>query len=647
MKNILTSISLFLLCISVSLSAPLATIDFARDAEYKSVKLSPDGKHFAAAVPHNGQTMLVIIKRKTMDVINAFRFLKNEHVSEYHWVSNKRIVFKRELKNGSKELPISYGLIYAGNIDGTKKKIIFGYQAGHVQKGTRLHSRNRADRAWGNILHMLPDDPDHIIIEARSWDQRVDSPVRILKLNVQNGKKTPITKTPFGLMQVILNSLGVPVIADGRDTNGEERMFFYQNKKWEEITKDNEITNFEPVAINKNGSKLYLTSHLNGKTQALYEYDMKSKKIDILHNHETSDILKFISAPGHNSPIVGVQVMPGKIENIYIEPADEFAKLHKKLTTAFAHSDIRVTSQTKDRSEVVVLVTSDRNPGDFYIFNDNENSAKYLMSRKRWINPVKMSKRRPIEFTARDGATIYGYITLPKDSDQQVPLVTYVHGGPYGVRDHWWYDSTPQMLSNNGYAVLQVNYRGSGGYGLDYREVAYRKRSSLIQQDIIDGTKWALSLPEIDSQKACIMGWSFGGYSAVMSPLIEPDLFKCSIAAAGVYNALEQEKEADYSKIKSVASHAAEVYGADEDLLKKESPLTYIDKLKIPIFIVHGGEDKRVPPEQSYMLRDALIKRDMPYQWMFKEGEGHGFTNENNRNEFYQRTLSFLDKYLR
>ena len=338
--------------------------------------------------------------------------------------------------------------------------------------------------------------------------------------------------------------------------------------------------------------------------------------------------------------------MPGNIEYHYIDKDEPFAKVHKKMTETFMGSDIVITSRTDDHKEMVVLVSSDKNPGDFYLFNNETNAASYLLSKKQWIDPARMSKRTPIEFLARDGKTIYGYLTLPKDRDGKSPLVTYVHGGPYGPRDHWWYDSTPQMLANNGYAVLQVNYRGSGGYGLDYREAAYQKRSTLIQQDIIDGTKWALSQAEVEDEKVCIMGWSFGGYSALMSPLIEPDLFSCSIAAAGVYDAVAQEEGADYSRVDSVASRAAEVYGSDENLLKKESPLTYIDKLKIPIFIVHGGKDSRVPPEQAYLLKDALEERNMPYEWMFKSSEGHGFSNENNREEFFQRSLNFLKQHL-
>ncbi|TQV88415.1 alpha/beta hydrolase family protein [Aliikangiella coralliicola] len=624
---------------------PIPLSYFAKDAEFDSIKLSPDGKHFAAAAPYRDQTVLVVIDRESMKPVNFFRFKKNEHVDDYYWANNERLVFTRVIKRGWAEQPSSYGQIFAGNFDGSKKAIIFGYQAG-TGKASRVSRRKGAVRAFGEILHMLPDDPEHIIISSQHMDNDQDASKRIVKLNIYTSRRHLITRTPFGNMRVILNAEGVPVTANGHDKDGRERLFFFRDGNWDEVSQDEELNNYNPVSVSKDGRKLYLSSYLNGKTEALFEYDFKTKAIDKIFHHETADVFSLIREPENNS-VVGVEVMPGHVEYHYLDRTNAFAKTHAKLVKSFAGKSIKITSRTRDQSEMIVFANSDKDPGNYFIFNNEKKSATYLIGTKSWIDPAVMAERKPIQFKSRDGKTIYGYLTLPINLSKKAPLVTFVHGGPYGVQDRWWFDTTPQMLANNGYAVLQVNYRGSGGYGKDYEEIAYRKRSSLIQQDIIDGTKWAQSLPQIQDNKACIMGWSFGGYSALMSPLIEPELFSCSVAAAGVYDAIEQEEEADYSEVDSVAAQAAKVYGSDEQLLKKESPLTYIDNLKIPVFIVHGGEDKRVPPEQAYLLKEAMDERKMPYEWMFKEKEGHGFYNEKNREEFYQRTLAFLDKYLR
>ena len=635
-----------LLLINCLNAEPLPVKAFAKDVEYENIKLSPDGKHYAAAMPYNDQTILVILESESMQPVYVYRFYSKQHVDEFYWANNERIVFTRNIKQGWAEQPVSYGQIYAGNLDGNKRRIVFGYQGGNKQTGTRLNQRSAPERSWGEILHLLPDDPKHIIIAARHMDSDYDDPVRIIKLNIYNSKKKIITRTPFGNMRVVLDHEGNPVIARGRDTRGVLRNYLFEDREWKEIKSGDDLSDFYPISVNKDKTKLYLSTHVNGDNESLFEYDFATKKITKSYQHEFADILNYIKDPSTKS-IVGLKFMPGNIEYHYLDNSNEFARLHASLAKAFAGHDITITSRTKDLSKMIIFARSDTNPGDFYLFNNEKKSAQYLFGRKTWLDPQLMATQRPIEFKNREGETIRGYLTLPNGKVENVPLVTLVHGGPYGVRDRWWFDTDAQLLANNGYAVLQVNYRGSGGYGLNYERKAYRKRSTMIQHDIIDGTRWAMSLPEVSDDKACIMGWSFGGYSAVMAPLVEPELFKCSIAAAGVYDAQEQEDDADYSDVDSVAAEAAKVYGNDEKLLKQESPLTYIDKLKVPVFIVHGGKDKRVPPEQAHLLREALEKRNLPFEWMFKDKEGHGFYSQDNREEFYQRTLSFLNKYLK
>ena len=644
MKTRLLLTFLTLLITSYSNAKPLPLMTFAKHAEYEAVKLSPDGKHYAAKVPKGNETVLIIIKRDTNKPVGIFRFGPNQHVNEFYWVNNERMVYTRNIKESWQEQSTSYRQIYSGNIDGSKNLIAFGYKGGR-QEGNPTARHQGPEDSWGRIVNLLPDDPKHILIEARSMYNDMDAAIRIIRLNVYSTKKRLITRTPFGNMKVLYNSKGTPISADGTDAKGNEKTFFYSDSEWIEISDNKNIQEMTPHAVNKSGTKLYLAYQQDNKTDVLYEYTFATKKLTPIFHHKTSDIWGYIRNP-EDGVIVGITVMPGSIEYHYLDKNNEFSKTHINLTKVFKGSHISISSITKDKKEMVVQVMDDKNAGDYYIYNKEKQSLSYMLSRKSWIDPDLMAAKKPIQFNARDGKVIHGYLTLPVNAKEQIPLVTYVHGGPFGVRDDWLFDETAQMLANNGFAVLQVNYRGSGGYGKEYESIAYRKLSTLIQHDIIDGTKWALSQKEILDDKACIMGWSFGGYSALMAPLVDPELFKCSIAAAGVYDAVEQENDADYSEIASVSTQAAEVYGDDEKLLKEESPLTYIDKLKIPVFIVHGGRDERVPPEQAHLLKAALDKRNMPYEWMFKEKEGHGFFNEDNEVEFYQRTLDFLNKHL-
>lgn len=647
MKGIL-SFCLILVVVqsSFALAKQLPTEFFTKPAEFGDVKLSPDGKYLAVTMPQEDGNALAIFDRKTFKPTYIYQFPTNSYVSKFLWANNERIVFTRKYKKQFDEQYFTEGQIYAGNFDGSQSEVIYGHSANHNSSASfNLRRKSGPERAFGSVLHSLPDDKNHIVISSRHMDNEYDDPVKILKLNIYDGRQKMLTRTPFGNMEIGLDGQGKPVFTSGVDSRGKSRKFFYTDREWQEIDSTSELYRFNFLSLDSTGDKLYMTAHLNGKTDAMYEYSFSSSEINMVFNHPVSDIHAYIREPDTQA-IVGAEVMPDVFEYHYFDLKSAFAKIHDSLAKALPENDITITSLTRDQKEMIVLVRTDKNPGDFYLFNRDNNKLEYIFSRKEWLNPDALAARDPIKFTARDGQTIYGYLTKPLDTFAPVPLVTLVHGGPYGVSDTWFYDTDAQFLANRGFAVLQVNYRGSGGYGYKYESKAYKKRHSLIQQDIIDGTKWALSQEGINN-KACIMGWSFGGYSALMSPLTEPDLFKCSIAAAGVYDVNMQLEEADYSKISSVAKGAVvKKYGKGEDLLKKESPLTYIDNLKTPIMIVHGGKDTRVPPEHAMLLRDALDERNLEYEWLFKKNEGHGFYNENNRIEFFDKSVIFLNKHL-
>jgi len=224
---------------------------------------------------------------------------------------------------------------------------------------------------------MLPNDPKHILIEARSMFNDYDTSIRIIKLDVYRAKKKKIAKTPFGYMDVIYNSLGKPIIAGGIDPKGNSRHYFYRDNDWIEITRDNPLYKMTPLSLNNDGSKLYLSSHVDQGTETLFEYTFANKKLTKIFHHEISDILQLIKNP-QTGTVVGVEVMPGYFEYHYVDKENVFAKEHAKLAKAFSGNDIQITSTTKNQKVMVVLVESDKNAGDYYLYN-KENSSLYEM----------------------------------------------------------------------------------------------------------------------------------------------------------------------------------------------------------------------------------------------------------------------------
>jgi len=631
-----------------SQASPLPIEYFSKQGQFNQLRLSPDGLHYAATIPQGNATNLAIINRSTMKVIRLYGFGENTHIGKFYWANNKRLVYLKAKKKGYLESLVSNGDIYAANIDGSKRVQLFGYNMGSGKGGKSKNKKKQGLAAWGFLINMLPEDPDHILVRAQSYWNDSDEPQRIYKVNIYNRKRETIAKTPLGRMQVIVNAMGLPVVGKGLDRDGNYQRYWYKNKQWQKFSADEPLSHYDFLRVNNDGSTLYLSRAIEGKTSALFSYDIASKTITQLFHHPVADIFERVYDPD-TGDIFAVKLMRQGIEYHYIEKNSPYSKLHQKLTSAFTGHDIDIFANSAKDNEMIILASSDRNPGDFYLYNHEKGSVDFLLASHQWLDPNMMSDRKLVQFQSRDNVNIHGYMTKPTTPapEQGYPLIVYVHGGPYGVQDGWHFNKTAQMFANNGYAVLQVNYRGSGGFGLAYKEIAYQKRASMIQQDIIDGTRWALKREDISNDQVCIMGGSFGGYSAVMSPVIEPELFKCAIAFAGPYDLVYQRENADYMDVDSVSHKAIEAYGSDLQDLTDQSPLTHIDKLKAPVFIVHGGRDRRVPPEHAHMLKKALDKLNKPYKWLFKNKEGHGFYNEDNKKEYYQSSLEFIEVNLK
>ncbi len=228
----------------------------------------------------------------------------------------------------------------------------------------------------------------------------------------------------------------------------------------------------------------------------------------------------------------------------------------------------------------------------------------------------------------------------------KVPLVLMPHGGPFDIADTWRYDNDAQFLASRGYAVLQVNFRGSGGRGDNFVKAGYREWSGKIQDDLVDGVRWAVAQGEVDGRRMCVYGASFGGYSALMLAAREPALFKCAVGYIGVYDLTLLARPENNRLDTFRAAYIGKTVGADKAALEKASPVTLAANITAPVLLVHGGKDKRAPVEHAEAMRAALVKAGRPPEWFLAPNEGHGFYDTKNVTEFYQRLETFLAKHL-
>jgi len=314
------------------------------------------------------------------------------------------------------------------------------------------------------------------------------------------------------------------------------------------------------------------------------------------------------------------------------------------LMKQFPGESVRFVSASRDGRLSVVLVEADADPGTFYLFDAAANSLAPLLQRAPWINPQLMAIKQPFEFAARDGMKLQGYVSYPPghEQDKHLPTIVMVHGGPFFVRDRWEYDPDVQALATRGYAVVQVNFRGSGGYGYDFGKAGWREWGGKMQDDVTDATHWAIAQGIADPQRLCIYGASYGGYAALEGAVKEPDLYQCAIGYVGVYDLPLMYRRGDIPESTSGENYLKRQLGEDMAELARHSPINQLDALRAKVMLVVGGQDKRVPPIQGTHLHEALLKRNVDHVWLEKPGEMHGFYDEANVTELYQKMLDFI-----
>ena len=621
--------------------------DFAIGAEYYSVKISPTGEYIALGIKEQGEHGMVILDAKTLKTIRTARFPYPRQVGPFYWVNDERLVIKTLVARAWESEPIYIGELYSVNYDGTGGEIIYGFGAGEAGGGSRIR-RKKSAKATAEIVSFLSDDPRHILISSEKWSKDGSKKPQLLRLDVYSGKTKKITQAPLPSASFVVDSHGQPRFATGMTEAGESQFFQYNSdkKRWTPLTGIEVGDTFWPLTLDAKNTALYYVNNANTSMSGLYKYYLKTGKSKHIYTDEKVDISS-ITYNADRSSVYAIRIDNGYPEYLIFNKKDEEAKAFKSLLQVFNGRNVAITSRTSDNNQWVVHVSSDTEPGTYYIFNRGAKKLSKLFQVISSLDERDMAITTPYVVTASDGTEVPVYLTLPNNPKGPVPLVTLVHGGPHGIRDLWGFDSEVQMLANQGYAVLRVNFRGSGGYGQDFLQAGYRQWGDRIQWDIIDATQWARNLPEIDGAKVCVMGTSFGGYSALQSSILAGDTFDCAVANAGIYDLQNLFEEGDVTKQFWGEAFLSTVIGIDKQQLVAFSPTHNVQKLTVPVLIAHGEKDRRAPFSQAEELRDALDKAGKSYEWFVRGSETHGFFDEENRSAYFEKVAAFLSEHLK
>lgn len=614
---------------------------FSKHAQYHQIKLSPNGEFIAAEVTNEkGKNVVVVLNRASMKITGVVNFRGNEVPGNFNWLNDERLAVNVMRKWGAFDRPMHTGNVFAMNADGTKKKLIFGYNT----KGGILVNPSIDVM---NILNLLPDDPKHIIISSVAVDKSSSKHTKAYKLNIYNGKKRKLATSPIPNGQLLADNDGDIRVAMGVDASDNNKIVIYyreeRGQEWVLIDsfyeEDGGLT---PIVFSADSQSIYMQSNDSEGPSKLYLYNLESKRRQFVTGHDIVDI-DDIEQDG-NGLVYAVHFEPAYSDVEVVEKKHPLGKWYPAMRGAFPNQQVKITSSTRDHELMTIKVKSDKQPGIFYLFNTKTKSMVELMKAKPWLQQSELAQTDAFSFKSRDGLTIYGYVTVPKGETTNLPMVVLPHGGPHGPRDYWTYDDDVQLLASRGYAVLKVNFRGSGGYGSKFMQGGYRQWGGDIMNDITDATNWAIKAGIADKNRVCIYGGSFGGYASLMSVVKEPDLYKCAIGYVGIYDMELMFDKGDIPGTKYGTNFLNKVLGQNKKQLDSFSPARHVDKIKADLFIVHGEKDIRAHYAHALLLKKALDKSGKSYQWLTKEKEGHGFYKEENRKELYQQMLSFLDK---
>ena len=617
--------------------------DFFKNTEFSSLQLSPDGSKLAVLSPIGNRKNIVIMDTDGLKNVRAVTSLKKQQIAGFFWANNKEILFT--IDDDGKEAFSLY------KIDTTNKKAKIVLLVGAKVGASGIRS--------ASVVHSLPDDPEHIIVQYNG--RKVIAP-DLFKLPLdsswnkkrqKNSKMKLIAKNPGNVQNWIVDNSGS--VRGAITLEGLKGEILYKDKGEKAFKVIREFSPLEegisPLAYDFDEQTMYVASNIGRDKAAVYKYNPKTDKLgEMIYAHDEVDVTGLILSR-HQKKLLGISYIKDYPHSVYFDKATD--KLMKDLKAVFPGKRVSISSLSKDEEVNILLVHDDQDPGSYYLYDRKKNKIKFLVSRMSWIKPADMSEMKPFNFTSRDGLAINGYITIPKNSDgKKLPLIINPHGGPFGVRDHWGFNPEHQFFASLGYATAQVNFRGSGGYGLDFMQEGYGgKWGAEMQHDLTDAVKHLVKEGVADPDKVCIYGASYGGYATMAGLTFTPELYKCGINYVGVtdigllFTSMPKHWEPAKELMKIQIGDPE-----DKALMKRMSPLAHVDKIKAPLMIVQGARDPRVVKQHATDLRDALEDIGIELsddEWIMKKNEGHGFRKEENKIELYTKMEKFLGKHLK
>lgn len=623
--------------------------DFVGRAAYGTARISPNGDYLALTVDLGEQDVLTILRTSDLKILKVNQLPEKKSIGSFYWTSPDRLMFNAVKKLGGYAQPFPLGEWYAVNADGTQAiPLIF--------RGTRDNTqRNKAVGSESfSLLDTLKNDDRNVLMAMYSPFSSEGASTEVVRLDTITGRRSSLGRAPKPSCSIALDAGKEPrfaICSSSKNEEGEfeERSELYRRdgQNWTLLNASKSDGKHLSVVRATETGTIYAALDDGKKPASIGTMDPATGKFSELFSDPVADVSGMIWSTDNNT-LLGVVTEAGAPKVSLLDEQHPDAELYASLASAFEGQMVDFSSYTSDGRKILVSVYSDSNPGELYVFDRDTGKARFLMARQKQLDPAKMAQVKPFSFMSRDGRRIHAFLTIPKGSDgRNLPLIVNPHGGPIGPRDDWSFNPEAQLFASRGYATLQINYRGSGGYGKAFSDAGHQQWAQGIQNDILDATHWVIDQGHADRNRICIYGGSFGGYSAMMAPIREPGLFKCAFGYVGVYDMDMMFKKGDIPQRDSGLRYLRRTLGTDANILAQASPASRAAEVKIPVYLAAGARDERAVPEQTEAMNKALIAAgNKPEGMIIAPGEMHGFYGEEARVNLYTEMLEFFGRHI-
>ena len=600
--------------------------DFFRNPERSGYQISPNGKYLSYMAPYENR-MNVFVESINGGETKRVTSETERSIAGYMWADDDNILFMKD--TGGDENYRLYGVRPDGS----------GLRAYTDFSGVRT-----------SLIDDLEDVQGMVMIGMNKRNPEVFDPYR---LNLETGELTLLAENPGNYQGWMTDHAGrlrsVTAIVDGVNTQ-----ILYRDNEEEDFrpvltTNFKETVNFIDFA--PDDKLVYAGTNLGrDKVELVLMNPATCEEIETLYKNDRYDISN-ISYSRKRKKLLGV-FCTGHKDPIRHYFDEEEKQIREKLGRHFPDKKFGTADTDKSENTRLIYVGGDRTRGSYYLYDVLADKVRKVADVAPWIKEEDMTEMHPVTYKTRDGLKIEAYLSLPKghtlENARNLPVVVNPHGGPW-ARDTWGYSPEVQFLCNRGYAVFQMNYRGSTGYGRKFLEASYKQWGRAMQNDITDGVEWLKNKGIADPNRIGIYGGSYGGYATLAGITFTPDLYACAIDYVGVSNLFTFMKTIP-PYWKPMLEMMYEQVGdpvKDKEMLAACSPALHADKIKTPLFIAQGANDPRVNKAESDQMVEALRKRGVEVEYMVKDNEGHGFSNQENRLDFYRAMEKFLGKHLR